>query len=316
MGSELELDRLAGGLPSDLFDLAGVAVAHHPIGGHRLGGLSQQQVFLGSPTATGGAALGIDHDAGRFDQPLLEKGQQGQQAGGGKTARGRHQAGGADASLLPLHQAVNSLLAEGLVGSGHLASLGGIHLLPLGQGAVAVVGREIHHLHTPLKELGNQARRQAIGQAQHRQIGRRRDRLRVGGAHHRIARQRHKGHQITPAAAAAALAAQKGHREGGVILEQAQGLQTPIAAGSDHRDACACHAGAERTVDRTGLYNCRSSRPHSPGPSRLHSPGPEPGTRGALSGGERPGCRRVAVRFDRRWPGGDPQRRIDRGGGR
>jgi hypothetical protein len=40
-----------------------------------------------------------------------------------------------------------------------------------------------------------------------------------------------------------------------VILEQAQGLQTPVAAGSDHRDACACHGEALETLDRTGLYN-------------------------------------------------------------
>ena len=295
MGGELQLDRLTCGLAGDLLNLAGVAVAHHAVGGHRLGGLGQQQGFFGGPAAAGGAGLGVDHDAGRFDQPLLEKRKQGQQAGGGKTARGRHQARRADAARLPLHQAVHRFLAEGLVAAGHLPGLGGIDLLPLGQGAVAVIGRKIHHLHTPLQELGNQACRQAIGEAQHGQIRRRRDRFRVGGADHRIARQGQEGHQITPTATAAALPAQEGHGEGGVILQQAQSLQTPIAAGSDHRDACACHAGAERTVDRTGLYNCRSARPHSPGPSRLHSPGPEPGTRGALSGGERPGCRRVAV---------------------
>ena len=67
MGGELELDRLAGRLACGLLNLTGVAMAHHAIGGDGLRGLGQQQVLLGSPTPTGGACFGIDHDATGID---------------------------------------------------------------------------------------------------------------------------------------------------------------------------------------------------------------------------------------------------------
>ena len=132
-------------------------MAHHPIGGHTLGSLGQQQVFLGGPATTTRAGLGIHHDAAGLDQSLLEEGGEGQQAGGGETARGRHQARLADPLLLPFHQAIHRLLAKLGIAAGKLTRFGGIHLLPLLQRAVAVVGGEIHHLHTPLQQARHQA---------------------------------------------------------------------------------------------------------------------------------------------------------------
>ena len=212
VGGELELDRLAGGLRGELLDLTGVAMPHHAVGGNRLGGLRQQQVFLGGPPTTGAAGLGVDHDPGEFDQALLQEGEQGQQAGGGETARCRHKPRLADARLLPLHQAVDGLLAKLPIAAGHLPGLTGIHLLPAGQGAVAVVGREIHHLHPPAEQVGDKGGGETVGEAEHRQIRRRGDRLGIGAAHHRIVGQGQEGHQLAPALAAAALAPQEGHR--------------------------------------------------------------------------------------------------------
>ena len=76
---ELQLDLMARHPASQLLNLTGVAVAHHPIGSNRLGAFRQQQVLLGSPTTTGGAGFGVDNDAGGVDQPLLQERQQPQQ---------------------------------------------------------------------------------------------------------------------------------------------------------------------------------------------------------------------------------------------
>ena len=77
MGRELELDWLARRLARQLLNLTGVAMAHHAIGGNCLGGLGQEQVFLGGAAAAAGACFGIDHDAAGLDEPLLQEGQQG-----------------------------------------------------------------------------------------------------------------------------------------------------------------------------------------------------------------------------------------------
>ena len=231
---------MASHLAGQLLDFAGVAMAHHPVRSHGFGCFRQQQIFFGGATATGSAGFGINDDAPRFNQPLLEEGQQGQQAGGGETARRRHQPGGGDAlRRLPLHQAVNSLITQGAVTAGELAGFGSINLLPLTQGAVAVIGGEIHHPHAPLQQLGHQLGGEAIGQAQYRQIGRCRNRVGVGSVDHQVRGQRQEGHQLTPALAAAAFAPQEGDLQLGVTQQQPQGLQASIPTGTDHGDAFA-----------------------------------------------------------------------------
>jgi hypothetical protein len=224
-------------LAGDLFDFAGVAVAHHAIGGHRLGRLGQQQVLLGGAPAAAGAGLGVDHDPARLHQALLEEGEQPQQGCGWKAARGGHQPGGRDGVGVPLRQPIHGLGTELGICSPQFAGFGGIHLLPAAQAAVAVVGREVHHPHAALQQGGHQLGRQAIGQAEHREVGGGGDRIRLGHLHHRVVRQGQKGGEFTPALAAAALPTQEGHPQVGVSLEQAQGLQAPVATGADHGDA-------------------------------------------------------------------------------
>ena len=240
MGRELKLHPMAGHLARQLLDFAGVAMAHHAIGRHGFGRFGQQQILLGGATATGSAGFGINHDAAGFNQSLLEERQQGQQAGGGEAARRRHQPGGGDPlRRLPLHQAVDGLFTESTIRARELAGFGSIHVLPLTQGAVAVVGGEIHHPHTPLQQRGNQLGGEAIGQAQHCQISCCRNRVGIRAMHHQVGGQRQERHQLTPALAAAAFAPQKGDRKLGVSQQQPQRLQTSVTTGTDHGDAFA-----------------------------------------------------------------------------
>ena len=135
VGRELQLDRTTGGPACQQFDLRGVAMAHHAIGADRFSSFRKQQVLFGRPATTGGAGFGINDDALTFNQPLLQQGHQGQQAGGGETAGGTHQLGLSKSITSPLHQAINSLLAEGIV-------------LALLRGGFLAVGRR------PLAEAG------------------------------------------------------------------------------------------------------------------------------------------------------------------
>ena len=96
-------------------------------------------MLFGRPATTGGAGFGINHDALAFNQPLLQQRHQSQQARSGETTRGAHQLGLSEGIASPLHQAINSLLAEGIV----LALLRGGFLAvsrrPLAQAGEAVI---------------------------------------------------------------------------------------------------------------------------------------------------------------------------------
>ena len=256
MGGELQPDRLPGRTAGRFLDLAGVAVTHHAIGRHRFAGLGQQQVLLGGSAPAGGAGLGINDDAAGFNQALAEKRHQRQQAGRGETAGGRHQPRSGDRVPFPLHQAVHRFFAQGVVVARMLLGFGRIHAFPLAQGAVAVVGGEIHHLHPAGQQIGHQARRQTVGQAQHRQIRFGGDRIGFRHAHHQIPGQRQKRGDRIPARAGAAFSPQKRDLQVGMIVQQPQALQTAIATGADHGHApgwfCRSHAVAIGRGKRTG----------------------------------------------------------------
>ena len=81
-----------------------------------------------------------------------------------------------------------------------------VHLLPLAQRAVAVVGGEIHHLDAPLEQGRHEAGGQATGQAQQGQVGHGRNGVWIRALHHRIARQGQERHKLAPAFAGTALA--------------------------------------------------------------------------------------------------------------
>ena len=179
VGRELQGNRMAGGAAAELFNLTGVAMAHHAIRGNTLRSFREQQVFLGGAATATGAGLGIDHDAARFNQTLLQQWRERQQAGRGETTRCRHQPGCGDPLCIPLHKAVHRLSAEIAIAAGEGARLRGVHLVPLLEGAVAIVGGEVHHLHAPLQQRWNQGGGQTIGQAQHRQVCGCSDRIRI-----------------------------------------------------------------------------------------------------------------------------------------
>jgi len=95
--------------------------------------------------------------------------------------------------------------------------------------------------------------RQPIGQAEHGEIGLLGDGCRIRTLDNGVAGQGQEWDQGTPALAAAALAPQKGDRQARVLVEQAQGLQTAVAASAYDRNALACHWG-DPWAERTGLY--------------------------------------------------------------
>ena len=140
VGGELQLDWPARGPTGQQFNLGGVAMAHHPVGGHGLRRFRQQQMLLGGAPAPRRARFCIDHDALAFDQTLLEKRHQGQQAGGGETAGGPHQAGRGQLVSGPFHQPVHRLGAESFVRAVLLPGFSAVGGGPLGKAGEAIVG--------------------------------------------------------------------------------------------------------------------------------------------------------------------------------
>ena len=131
MRRELQLDLTARHLLGHLFDLRGVAVPDHAVGSNGFGGLRQQHRLLRHAASTGGSGFGVDDDAIGLDQPLLEEGQQGQQARGGKTTWRRHEGSLGDGRPMPLRQAVHGTATELGVIALNLLGFLGVDLIPL-----------------------------------------------------------------------------------------------------------------------------------------------------------------------------------------
>ena len=154
-------------------------MADHAVGRDGFRGLRQQHGLLRHAPSAGGARLGINDDAAGLDQALLEERQQGQQAGGGEATRSSNKLRVSDGRAVPFRQAVDGTAAEFSVLTVEGAGLLGVHLQPLLQGAVAEVGGEVHHPHTPLQQLQCQLTGQAVGEAQNSKIGTGRNPIRI-----------------------------------------------------------------------------------------------------------------------------------------
>ena len=216
----------------------------HAVGRNGFRGFRQQHRFLWHPSTTGGAGLGINHDAVRLNQTLLEKREQGQQTRGGETSGSRHQLRLGDRRAVPFRQAIDSIAAELGILSIERPGLLGIHLKPLVEGAVAEVGGKIHNPHTTLQQLWRQLACQAIGKTQNREVGAGRNPVGVCRFHHRVIRQGQEGTNRTPALAGTAFTAEKTDGKTLVSLQQADGLEAAIAGGANDSNPSAlqrCH---------------------------------------------------------------------------